>query len=273
MSAHLCHARIIEGLLAPFALLLAVIPLQAQTRATLLEPVSVPILQNGKPIGSAIARPGTLVQILNRTGDSVEISTPLGTTTVPSEQLLTFDDPAPKPTPAKPTPTPRPIPQKTPKNLPPKNEIAPENLSKRAFTDPLLKISTGESLFSGVEYDASIQGKRDPDAKPPQYKRALGRSNVIMLSPHNEEKPAELDFSPITTKSKGKLRLLIRDHPYGDFRLQITKGCQTHTDKIMDTDQWKPFTVSYDHEPVILKSHATGWIWEHSFISYSISPE
>ena len=92
MSAHLCHARIIEGLLSPFALLLAVIPLQAQTRATLIESVNLPLVQNGKTIGTAQARAGTVVQILSRTGDSVEISTPLGVTTTPSANLLPIED-------------------------------------------------------------------------------------------------------------------------------------------------------------------------------------
>jgi hypothetical protein len=81
----------LPALSALLALLLAT-PLQAQTRATLLEPVSVPILQNGKPIGSAIARPGALVQILSRSDDSVEISTPLGVTTTPSANLLPIED-------------------------------------------------------------------------------------------------------------------------------------------------------------------------------------
>lgn len=92
MSAYLCHARIVERLLAPFALLLAAIPLHAQTRATLIESVNVPLVQNGKTIGTAQARAGTVVQILSRTGDSVEISTPLGVTTTPSANLLPIED-------------------------------------------------------------------------------------------------------------------------------------------------------------------------------------
>jgi hypothetical protein len=103
MSAHLRHARIVERLLAPFALLLAAIPLHAQTRATLIESVNLPLVQNGKTIGTAQARAGTVVQILSRTGDSVEISTPIGVTTTPSANLLPIEDAPAEPSPPAPS--------------------------------------------------------------------------------------------------------------------------------------------------------------------------
>jgi hypothetical protein len=74
-----------------FFLLLLALPIQAQTRATLLEPVSVPIIQNGKTLGTGQVRAGTLVQILNRTEDTVEISTPLGPTKTLASNLLAIE--------------------------------------------------------------------------------------------------------------------------------------------------------------------------------------
>lgn len=79
-------------------LLLAPLTLQAQNRATLLEPVTVTILQNGKTLGTGQVRAGTLVQILNRTGDTVEISTPLGPAKTAAANILPLEDePAPVP--------------------------------------------------------------------------------------------------------------------------------------------------------------------------------
>jgi hypothetical protein len=33
---------------------------------------------------------------------------------------------------------------------------------------------------------------------------------------------------------------------------------------------WEDVRVDFDHEDVVLSVHATGWAWEHSFISYRI---
>jgi len=83
-----------------------VTPFHAQMRATLIESVNVPIVQNGKPIGTVQARAGSIVQILNCTDDSVEISTRFGVTTTSSANLLPIKD-----VPAEPSPT---IPPSTP---------------------------------------------------------------------------------------------------------------------------------------------------------------
>jgi len=69
-----------------------VTPFCAQSRATLIESVNVPIVQNGKPIGAVQARAGSIVQILNCTDDSVETSTRFGVTTTSSANLLPIED-------------------------------------------------------------------------------------------------------------------------------------------------------------------------------------
>ncbi|NDG71441.1 MAG: hypothetical protein EBY32_09085 [Proteobacteria bacterium] len=77
-----------------------VTPFRAQMRATLIESVNVPIVQNGKPIGAVQAHAGSIVQILKCTNDSVEISTRFGVTTTSSANLLPIKD-----GPAEPSPT------------------------------------------------------------------------------------------------------------------------------------------------------------------------
>ena len=76
-----------------------VTPFRAQSRATLIESVNVPIVQNGKPLGAVQARAGSIVQILNCTNDSVEISTQFGVTTTSSANLLPIEDVPAEPSP------------------------------------------------------------------------------------------------------------------------------------------------------------------------------
>jgi hypothetical protein len=267
------------------ALLLAATPLQAQTRATLLEPVSVPILQNGKPIGSAIARPGALVQILSRSDDSVEISTPLGPAQTTASNLLPVDDkPAPIPPDLSSETTPSsgvvgPRRQKTGSfSLPiPKGQSRLTNLdiTDRSQTDPLLKIKTACHFLSDNVCQADeIKRHESPESQPPQYKRAFGRSDVIMIHPLDPTTPAEIDFSPITRNSTGHLKITVRDHPQrGDFTLQIEKGDFLIVDKLMDKDLWRSHTIPFCHEPVILKAFPNDWFDEFAYITYSISKE
>jgi len=83
-----------------------VTPIRAPMRATLIESVNVPIVQNGKPIGAVQAHAGSIVQILKCTDDSVEISTRFGVTTTSSTNLLPIKDVTAEPSPTIPPSTP-----------------------------------------------------------------------------------------------------------------------------------------------------------------------
>jgi hypothetical protein len=96
--------RVRVRLLSLMPMFLATLSLQAQTRAKLLEPVPVPIIQNGQHVGTGQARAGTIVQILKQNGDTVEIQTPLGRSHINTykiqlleENLASIPDSLPQP--------------------------------------------------------------------------------------------------------------------------------------------------------------------------------
>ncbi len=144
------------------------------------------------------------------------------------------------------------------------------DFTKRSVTDPMLKISTSSTLLPEKD-DPSLGARRDEDAKPPMYRRIFGRANILMLEPFSREKPAEIDFSAITSSTKGTLRIAARNHPAGDFQIQIFKGGQLFAEKSTGRNQWQNFTIPFDHEPVVVKNMANGWHYEHGFIDYSFA--
>lgn len=146
------------------------------------------------------------------------------------------------------------------------------DITDRKVTDPLLKITTSQHLLPERE-DDDFEAKRDETSKPPKYSRLLGKRDVIMLHPFNEEKAAEIDFSEITSKAKGKLRIVARNHPGGDFKIEILVGGKVLIAESVGKNDWERFTVPFDREAVVLRNVANGWQCEHAFLEYSISKE
>lgn len=144
------------------------------------------------------------------------------------------------------------------------------DFTKRAVTDPLLKISTG-AQFMPPNTDASLGAKRDHSHNPPVYKRLWSQTDVIMLEPFSREKPAQIDFSEITKNQKGILRLGVRNHPDGDFQLQIFKGGQLFKEEIIHSSRWERYQIPFDHEEVLIKNVANNWFCEFAFVDYSFS--
>ena len=54
---------------------------------------------------------------------------------------------------------------------------------------------------------------------------------------------------------------------------------EKHNDKItrgkiaeeITEDKWINLSVDFDHESVALEVHATGWYYEHSFVTYKVT--
>ena len=143
--------------------------------------------------------------------------------------------------------------------------------TKREVTDPLLKISSTTRFLPAVKDDQQLGATRDDKHVPPVYKRLWSKQDVIMTEPLTKEKPAEIDFSAITKNSKGILRISARNHPSGDFLLEILKGGTSFKKETIDDNKWEKYTIPFDHEDVVLKNFATGWYCEFCFIDYSIS--
>lgn len=144
------------------------------------------------------------------------------------------------------------------------------DFTKRTVTDPLLKISTSTSLLPEKD-DKALQAIRDEKHVPPVYRRLWGQGDVIMLEPFSREKPAEIDFSAITKNHKGSLRVSVRNHPGGDFVMEILKGGVSFKKETIGSNKWERFTIPFDHEEVVLRSLANGWSYEFSFVDYTFS--
>lgn len=146
----------------------------------------------------------------------------------------------------------------------------PMDITKREVTDPLLKISTSTSLLPKND-DRGLNATRDDKHTPPVYRRIFGQQDVIMLEPFNREKPAQIDFSAITKEGKGVLRIEARNHPNGDFVLEILKAGTSFKKETIGANKWERYTIPFDHEEIVVKNFANGWNCEFAFIDYSIA--
>lgn len=143
------------------------------------------------------------------------------------------------------------------------------DITARAVTDPLLKIETSETLLPKHD-KLMVKMRIDEDHKPPLYKTLLQKTDVFLVHPISKTRPAVVDFSAITTQGKGVLRLAARNHPSGDCILEISKSGEEVEKKTLDAPRWTTFQIPFDHEPVVVRTLATGWAWEYSFLTYSI---
>ncbi len=147
---------------------------------------------------------------------------------------------------------------------------AEPDITSRKVTDPLLQISSRTKLLPEKD-DQSFRATRDEAHVPPVYRTLWNERNVILLEPFSEQKPAQIDFSAITKNNKGVLRLRARNHPQGDFELEILKDGQSFKKETVGANQWKRYTIPFDHESVVILNRANGWHFEFGFYAYTIS--
>ncbi len=144
------------------------------------------------------------------------------------------------------------------------------DFTKRVLTDPLLKVTTRTIFLPGKE-DSSMRAARDDKHVPPVYRHIWGQNDVIMLEAFSLQKAAEIVFSAITKDNKGILRIGARNHPAGDFMLEILKNGQSIKKELVASSKWERYTVPFDHEEVVLKAIANNWNFEFAFIDYSFT--
>ena len=149
-------------------------------------------------------------------------------------------------------------------------EPPPIDITKREVTDPLLKISTSTSLLPAKD-DRGLKATRDEKHIPPVYRHIFGQQDVIMLEPFSREKPAEISFAAITKGAKGVLRISARNHPAGDFVLEVFKAGTSFKKETVGANKWERISIPFDHEEIVVKNIANGWSCEFAFIDYSIS--
>ena len=154
------------------------------------------------------------------------------------------------------------------------------DITDRKSTDPLLvikitedkSISCLESLLAALEASSGNSGgvKIHDGTGVPSYRRLWRKADVLMVHPVSPDQPGTIDFSGITKSAKGRLTILVNKHPYGDHLIKVHKNGQEVETRNITRQDWEDVRVDFDHEDVVLSVHATGWAWEHSFISYRI---
>jgi hypothetical protein len=149
------------------------------------------------------------------------------------------------------------------------------DIEDRTQTDPLLKIRTWnegilpavDDLFKTIDpTGAEIQRDRTPVS----YKKLWGKNDVFMMHAPSMEKHGFIDFSEVTGKSKGSLKLHIKNHPYGDHHIKLKLDGEIVEDEAIYKGKWEFFKVKFDNQPVVLEIHATQWRYENCFITYRI---
>ena len=154
------------------------------------------------------------------------------------------------------------------------------DITDRKSTDPLLvikitedkSISCLESLLAALESSSGNSGgvKIHDGTGIPSYRRLWRKPDVLMVHPVSSDQPGTIDFSKITKSAKGRLTILVNKHPYGDHLIKVHKNGQEVETRNITRQDWEDVRISFDHEDIVLSVHATGWAWEHSFISYRI---
>ncbi|VGO11868.1 hypothetical protein PDESU_00415 [Pontiella desulfatans] len=147
----------------------------------------------------------------------------------------------------------------------------------RSTTDALLVYESGfkdnMNRNNGVFKSVNASLATFPETGPPAtFKQLWGKNDVFMIHPLNRNDPGSVDFSQITEQGKGTLRLLIHKHPDGNHKLEIMRaGRNVFSDHIFQ-EKWVPIDIPFDHQPITLNIIPTGWMFEWSFITYSIGP-
>jgi len=154
------------------------------------------------------------------------------------------------------------------------------DIADRKSTDPLLVIKTTEdksiscleSLLPALDASSGNSGgvKIHDGTGIPSYRRLWRKPDVLMVHPISPDQPGTIDFSKITNSAKGRLTIMVRKHPYGDHLIKVHKNGEEVEMRNIRRQGWEDFRIGFDHEDVVISVHATGWVWEHSFISYRI---
>ena len=150
------------------------------------------------------------------------------------------------------------------------------DITSREMTDPLLEISTSKGQITKHDLKVCTKGKIVIPEKRGEvfvYKKLLKKRNVISLHPYSPSEAAKLDFSAITSKAKGTLRVSANNHPQGDFEVLIKKDGKIIDREVLAKTKWKKFSVPFDNNKIVIEVAANGkqLHYEYGFIYYSVS--
>ena len=148
------------------------------------------------------------------------------------------------------------------------------DITKRSSTDPLLVVKSNQGLLRENDpmfVQSKLKVKVSKKTGISAYKRIWGRNDVLMVHPLSEKQPGEIDFSKFTSASSGTIKIHIHKCPEGDHEVKLFKGGQEVESEEIIENKWINFSIDFDNESVALEVHATGWYYEHSFVTYKVT--
>ncbi len=140
-------------------------------------------------------------------------------------------------------------------------------LMDRKTTDPLIVIRHNEAgkTFLADKPDR-VQVRGDLRVAKMHY----GEADVFLAHPESPQVPAEVDFSGITRRAAGTLVLKLHSLETGDCDAHIKVGGADFRTVTVAGNVWQTVAVPFDKNDVVVVIQATGWQWEHAFITYRI---
>ncbi len=141
-------------------------------------------------------------------------------------------------------------------------------LMDRKATDPLIVIrhnnEAGKTFLSDKPDQVLVRGELRVG------KMHYGEADVFLAHPESPQVPAEVDFSAITRQATGTLVLKLHSLETGDCDAHIKVGGADFRTVTVAGNVWLTVPIPFDKNDVIVVVQATGWQWEHAFITYRI---
>ncbi len=155
----------------------------------------------------------------------------------------------------------------------------PSIYGNREYTDTLIVIehsaTVAERQFSGFFPDSNPR-----DVFMRQNLRLarnyFGRQDVFCIHPWSERQPATADFSQITLQGAGTIVFNLhnlfdpKSGQAGDCKVTFIKDGTEFQTSIVEGNEWHWIAIPFDRSQISLTVSATGWFWEHAFLTYDV---
>jgi hypothetical protein len=154
--------------------------------------------------------------------------------------------------------------------------------SKREDLDPLLVIHgpTYDSMeWKKMSFEKAYLKENDgkpfePIDRTPTFavaKSAFGEKEVIFFHPVDGKTPGRLVFDRITSQSRGRLLIKVRNQPTGSSTVSIVVQGRTVFRERLGGGAWRSIAVPFDHEAVEATVTADDWWCEGCMLTYRLT--
>ena len=154
--------------------------------------------------------------------------------------------------------------------------------AKRENLDPLLVIHgpTYDSMeWKKMSFEKAYLKENDgkpfePVDRTPTFavaKTAFGEKDVIFFHPVDGKTPGRLVFDRVTSQSRGRLLVKVRNQPTGSSTVSIVVQGRTVFRERLAGGVWRSIAVPFDHEAVEATVTADDWWCEGCMLTYRLA--